>query len=153
MGSVALNGTSAASTVDIATGTMTLGSGDRLLDTAAVTVDGSLILGGDEEIGSLSGTGSVSVQLGTLTVNSGTFSGVISGTNSSYGLTKISDGTLTLSGSNTFIGSTQVSAGTLTLTGSLASETIDVAVGATFNDVDGGMTSSRRIDKQWHFQP
>ncbi|MEI8037534.1 MAG: autotransporter-associated beta strand repeat-containing protein [Verrucomicrobiota bacterium] len=142
-GSVALNGTSRAATVNIQTGTMTLGSLERLLDTSVVTVTGgaSLLLGGNEKIGTLNGGGEVSVQLGTLSVDNGTFSGVISGTDTAYGLTKLSGGTLTLSGANTYTGSTRVEAGTLTLTGSLASLVVNVFSGAILNDETSGLSS------------
>ena len=141
-GSVALNGTSSAATVNIQTGTMTLGSAERLLDTSVVTVSGGahLLLGGNEKIGTLNGGGEVSVQLGTLTVDDGTFSGVISGTNTAYGLTKVSGGTLTLSGASTYTGSTLVKAGTLTLTGSLASLVVNVFSGAILNDQTSGLS-------------
>jgi autotransporter-associated beta strand protein len=140
--SVALNGTSAAATFHVQTGTTTLGSAERLLDTTDLTVDsGALLkLGGNEKIGSLFGGGEVSVQLGTLSVDDGSFSGVISGTDTAYGLTKVSGGTLTLSGANTYTGSTLLKAGTLTLTGSLASLVVNVFSGATLNDVSSGLS-------------
>ncbi|MEI6604910.1 MAG: autotransporter-associated beta strand repeat-containing protein, partial [Verrucomicrobiota bacterium] len=147
-GSVALNGTSSAATVNIVTGTMTLGSAERLLDTSVVTVSSGaqLRLGGSEKIGTLNGGGGVSVQLGTLTVDAGTFSGVISGTNTAYGLTKVSGGTLTLSGANTYTGSTLVQAGTLTLTGSLASLVVNVFSGATLNDEASGLAAGTALN-------
>ncbi|MEI7956838.1 MAG: autotransporter-associated beta strand repeat-containing protein, partial [Verrucomicrobiota bacterium] len=147
-GSVALNGTSSAATVNIQTGTMTLGSAERLLDTSVVTVSSGahLLLGGNEKIGTLNGGGEVSVQLGTLTVNDGTFSGVISGTNTAYGLTKVSGGTLTLSGANTYTGSTLVEGGTLTLTGSLASLVVNVFSGTTLNDQASGLAAGAALN-------
>jgi len=138
-GAVAINGTTSAATIDIVTGTVTLGSGGRLTNTPTVTVDGNMDLGGNETIGSLLGTGGVSVQDGTLTSNSGTFSGVIFGTNSSYGLTKATSQTLTLSGDNTYVGPTHVTAGTLSLQGILESTSIIIDSGATFTDSDGGL--------------
>ncbi|MFA6289129.1 MAG: autotransporter domain-containing protein, partial [Opitutaceae bacterium] len=140
-GTVALNGTSSAATVNIETGTTTLGSAERLLDTSDVTVSSGakLVLGGSEKIGTLDGAGEVSVQLGTLTVDDGTFSGVISGTDGAFGLTKVSSGLLTLSGANTYVGTTQINAGTVDLTGSLVSPTVNVTSGTTLNDKSGGL--------------
>ncbi|MFA6289694.1 MAG: autotransporter-associated beta strand repeat-containing protein, partial [Opitutaceae bacterium] len=146
-GTVALNGTSSAATVNIETGTTTLGSAERLLDTSVVTVSSGakLALGGSEKIATLDGAGEVSVQLGTLTVDDGTFSGVISGTDDAFGLTKVSSGLLTLSGINTYVGTTQINAGTLTLTGSLASLTVNVASGAILNDEASGLASGATV--------
>jgi len=142
-GAVQLNGTSSAATVTIASGTTTLGSAERLLDTAAVTVNANLVLGGDEKIGQLFGASSGNVDLtqGTLTVDSGNFAGVLLSNNSSYGLTKVSSGTLTLSGASTYTGATNLNAGTITLTGSLASATVNVAANSILNDVNGGLAS------------
>jgi len=66
------------------------------------------------------GTGTVSTIFqaagGTLVIN-----GVISGSTSTFGLSKTGGGTLVLSGTNTYTGATTVSAGTLFVNGSLAS--------------------------------
>jgi autotransporter-associated beta strand protein len=133
-GAVALNGTSSAATVNIASGTTTLGSAERLLDTANVTVSGNMLLGGNEQVGTLSGAGVVDLSQGGLTVDSGNFSGILQSSNANYGLTKNTDGLLTLSGVNTYTGVTQINAGTVNLLGNLASTTINVAAGATLND-------------------
>ncbi len=141
-GSVALNGTSAASTVNVASGTLTLGAAERLADTAAVSLTGNLALGGDETIGSLSGAGGIALGAHTLTVSSGTYAGVASGTG---GLTKTGAGDLTLSGANTFTGATQIGAGTLNLTGSLASTSVNVASGATLDNANGGLAAGATL--------
>ncbi len=140
-GTVALNGTSAAATVNINSGTTTLGSAERLLNTAAVTIAGNsnLVLGGAEKIGQLLGAGNVDLSAGGLTVDSGNFSGVLLSSNASFGLTKVSSGALSLSGANTFTGLTQIDAGTVNLTGSLASTAVNVATGATLNNVNAGL--------------
>ncbi|MFT3991762.1 MAG: autotransporter-associated beta strand repeat-containing protein [Luteolibacter sp.] len=133
-GTVALNGTSSATTVNIQTGITTLGSAEKLADTANVTVSSgaTLALGGAEKIGALNGGGNVTNGT-SLTVDSGTFSGNISGAGS---LTKTSSGTLTLSGANTYTGATTVSAGILDIaTGaSLTSSGYTVASGATLRN-------------------
>ncbi len=85
-------------------------------DTSAVTVAGPATLdlhGFNETIGSLTGSGSVTLGSGTLTTGNSTattFSGMISGTG---GLTKVGTGTFTLTGTNTYSGTTTISAGTL----------------------------------------
>jgi autotransporter-associated beta strand protein len=150
-GTVQLNGTSSASTITIQTGTMTLGSGGEFLNLPAITDTGSLILGGDESISSLNGTGTLSVQLGTLTLENGLFSGTIFGTNPAFGITKDSTGTFQLTGTNTYVGPTQVNAGIFTLTGSLASQTIGVASGATFQALDTGLSNLAAVTNNGSF--
>jgi fibronectin-binding autotransporter adhesin len=141
-GTVALNGTTGAATINIVTGTMTLGSSGRLLSLPGVDISGgaSLVLGGNETIGVLSGAGGISLGTNQLSVNSGTFSGIISGSVSSE-LIKTSAGTLTLTGANTYLGITQVNAGTLTLDvgGSMLSTVVNIAAGATMQDLSGGL--------------
>lgn len=141
-GAVALNGTSAAATVDIASGTTTLGSAGRLLTTSAVTTTGNLVLGGNEQIGQLFGTGNVDLTAGGLTVDSGNFAGVLQSNNATFGLTKVSAGVLTLSGVNTYTGATQINAGMLSLTGSMASNTVNVAAGSTLDNLSGGLAAT-----------
>jgi fibronectin-binding autotransporter adhesin len=142
-GSVALNGTSAAEFFHVQTGTTTLGSAERLLDTTDLTIDplAILMLGGNEKIGSLFGGGNLQNAGFRLTLDDGAFAGVISG---GGGLTKRSAGTLTLTGANTYTGSTVVDAGTLTLSGagSLTSPSVNITAGATLNDLNGGLASN-----------
>ena len=145
-GTVALNGTSAAATFTIETGTTTLGSAERLLDTTDLTLsDGAtLVLGGNEKIGTLDGAGSLNNNGGRLTVDDGSFSGVISGTG---GLTKVSSGKLTLTGASTYTGSTLIDAGTVELSGSgsLVSDNVQIASGATLDDLNGGLSASAAV--------
>ena len=115
-----------ATTID-AGGTLKLDAdGMAIHDTSAVTVDGTLDLNNlSETIGSLAGTGSVTMGTATLTTggNDGitTFSGAISGT-ADVGLIKLGTGTMTLSGTNTFTGDIQLNVGTLQLAGGTAIE-------------------------------
>src|SRR5215475_3557332 len=75
----------------------------------------------NQTIGSLTGSGNVTLGVGTLTTgndNTNTaFSGVISGAG---GLTKIGNGTFSLTGINTYTGPTTVNGGTLAVNGSIA---------------------------------
>ncbi len=85
---------------------------------SAVTVNGSgQFIAGQEEFGSLAGSGNVSVS-GSLNPGadntSTTFSGVISGTGA---INKRGTGTLTLSGNNTLSGGMGITAGTLFVNG------------------------------------
>ena len=98
-----------------------------------------------EAIGSLAGSGFVTLGNGTLTVGDGTntsFGGVISGTG---GLIKQGTGTLTLSNTNSYEGATNITAGTLRVTanGGLGNVTggTKVASGATLA-LDGGVIYS-----------
>jgi autotransporter-associated beta strand protein len=143
-GNVALNGTSDAGTVNVQTGTLSLGSAERLADTANVTISSgaNLGLGGDEKIDQLNGAGSVALGAGKLTVNSGTFSGSIGGTGE---LSKTGSGTLALSGASTYSGATTVQAGTLDLSGSLASTSIGIQSGATLNNSNGGLAAGATV--------
>ena len=100
-------------------GTLTANGG--IGDSSAVTVSNgaTLNLSGSETIGSLTGSGDVTLGSSTLTAggdgSSTSFDGIVSGTG---GLTKAGSGTLTLTGTNSYTGTTTVSAGTLELNSS-----------------------------------
>ncbi len=79
--------------------TVSFSSGTGNVGTATLT---QVLLGGNASIG-----GS-----GDMTINA-----VVSSTSSSYGLTKVGAGTVTLTGSNTYAGSTTISGGTLAISG------------------------------------
>ena len=137
-GTVTLSGANTyTGTTTVSAGTLTLNGGSAIADAGAVTVNSgaTLTLSAGETIGSLTGSGSVTLGANTLTValssGSATFSGAIGGTG---GLTKTGTGTLTLSGTNTYSGATTVSGGGLTVSsGSAISNSSAVAVdsGAT----------------------
>lgn len=151
-GTVAINGTTAAETVTVETGTTTLGSAERLLDTATVQIDGgaTLVLGGDEKFGVLNGAGDLENNGGLVTVDSGSFSGEISGTG---GLDKVSAGTLQLTGANTYSGATNIDAGTMELSdaGSLLSDSITIDLDATLDNLNGGLDTAATVTNDGTF--
>jgi fibronectin-binding autotransporter adhesin len=108
----------------ITLGTLKLGGSERIVNTSALTVNGTFDLAGfSETVGSLAGNGSVtSSATGTLTLSFGgdntstLFSGVIgNGSATSVALTKTGTGIVTLSGTNTYTGTTTISAGEIEL--------------------------------------
>jgi autotransporter-associated beta strand protein len=113
--------------------------GEGIGNTSAVTINssGQLVMSGhNDTIGSLAGSGNVSLGDGTLTVganNSSTlFSGVISGTGS---LVKTGLATLTLTGANTYSGVTSNLNGTLLVNGTLNSTAVQVRPGSVLGGV------------------
>jgi len=129
-----LSGTAAATTVNVTTGTFSLGGNERLASGASVAVNSTLDLGGfSQTLGGLTGSGNVTNSIGgslTLNVGSGNnnFAGSITGAG---GLTKSGAGAVTLNGAQTFTGKTTVSAGTLIL-----------AAGATLNSTEINLGTS-----------
>ena len=103
------------------------------------------LAGFNASIGSLSGTGTVTLGSATLTLGgangSFTYAGVISG---SGGLTKTGTGTQTLGGANSFAGTTLVSAGTLALsaTGALAGPVTNNATLTNAGLISGALTNA-----------
>ncbi|HYE06979.1 MAG TPA: autotransporter-associated beta strand repeat-containing protein, partial [Planctomycetota bacterium] len=109
-------------TTTVTAGTLALGAADRLPATALTMASGATfdLAGFNETVGSLSGAGTVTLGIATLTTgdaSSTTFAGAIGG---SGGLTKQGAGTFTLSGANGFTGATTINAGTLLLAGGAA---------------------------------
>ena len=156
-GNASLNGTSNGTTLNLTSGTVTLGSAGRLAATTAVAVTGSaggaLALGGSETIGSLAGAANVTLGSSALTVGGNNQSTTYSGGLSGSGLfTKVGSGTLTLSGVNYNSGGTTVSAGRLvgttsSLQGAItnnAAVTFDQATSGTYS---GAMTGSGSLTK------
>ena len=85
------------------------------LNNQFVTVNGTLDLNNQNQSLALTGSGSVTLGSGTITINnmnSDSFAGIISGTG---GLIKTGTGTQTLSGGNSFTGKVQISQGTLSI--------------------------------------
>ncbi len=102
-------------TTTVNAGTISIGAADRIADTSNLNVVGGTfnLAGFNETLGSITGSGNITLGAGTLTTNSSsstTFSGLISGTG---GFTKVGLGSLTLSANNTYTGITTISAGTL----------------------------------------
>ncbi|KPG00475.1 hypothetical protein IP87_02650, partial [beta proteobacterium AAP121] len=116
-GNSRLEATSAATTVQVDSGTLTLAAADRLLalPTVEVASGATLALADDQRLGTLAGAGRVAVATHTLRSGVGgdsRFDGVIEG---SGNLVKQGTSVFTLGGGNTHSGNTVVEAGTLVL--------------------------------------
>ncbi|WP_165928780.1 autotransporter-associated beta strand repeat-containing protein [Iodobacter fluviatilis] len=151
-GKVALNGTSTAQTVNVASGTLTLGSAERLLNTSDVSVDGKLIMGGNETIGTLAGQASGLLDLNggklTLLQNKDTlFAGQINDAQTGKGSVVIQGtGTITLTGVNHYIGDTRIENGGITLDGTLASLNISVQKNGKLTNNQGGLADLAQLN-------
>lgn len=123
---------------------------ERVSNSSAVSVASGAVfqLGGAETVGSLAGSGTVAIGLNALSVGaagtSTTFDGSIQGDGGTF--TKVGAGRLTLTGNNSYNAATTVAGGTLALSGAgaIASTTIVVGSGATFDvsAVTGGYALS-----------
>ena len=141
-GTLAANGTIAAASIDVAEGaTLTTEDAERLNNGVALTNDGTVSLGGNETIGDLSGAGTITNNGNGLTVNQTSdtaFTGNITGAG---GLTKQGEAGLTLTNGSDFTGDANINAGTLTVSGVLATNTINVANGATLTTTAADLLS------------
>ncbi len=106
---------------NVSGGTLRLNATNRIANTSAVTVASGATFDMNnfsDTVGSLAGSGNVTLGSATLTAGgngtSTTYSGVVSGTG---GLTKAGAGVMTLSGANTYTGATRISGGTLRASG------------------------------------
>ncbi len=120
-GSTLLSGLSAASTVTVTDGVLVLGAGDRLSDTAAVTIlarlSGGLDIGAfDETVGSLIAGGMLNGS-GTLTASAYDLQGATINANLGAGILTQSAGTSLLNGTAA-AATVNITAGTLALGGS-----------------------------------
>lgn len=124
-GQVTLNGTVGAGTVNVALGsTLDLGAPELILDSATVTVNGTLNLnGGNETFATLLGSGTVKTNANQLTVtNAGGFTGTLDAPN-----TSLSGGSISVGGGTTTTDSTTVDDNlVVTGGGTLDSNTITV---------------------------
>jgi fibronectin-binding autotransporter adhesin len=124
-GTLTLTGTSSyTGATTVAAGTLQAGAVDTFAGASAFTIASGAVLdlnNGDQIIGSLAGSGNVTLGTATLTTGnddtSTSYSGAISGTGS---LVKIGSGTLTLSGTSSYTGGTMIDAGTLAVGNSSA---------------------------------
>lgn len=140
-GTVTLHGTSGAATVNVASGSiLNLEAAELLLDTAAVTVNGTLNLnGGNETIHTLLGNGVVNTNAYQLFVsNGGSFQGTLNATGTNLN-TGTGGGGLTLDGGSTNTLSTTVDNNlTVTNGASLSSTTINLTNSSTLTLSNGG---------------
>lgn len=129
-GTLILSGTntySGGTTISAGTLKGNIASGTDLSIAASATYDGD---NKARSVGDLNGGGNIFNTDG-LTVQSGTFGGVIDNSNTS--LTKTGAGTLTLSGTNTYTGMTTVRSGTLALGSDLTSNQLTLYGGTVFD--------------------
>ena len=106
-----------------------------------LNADGTVSLGGDETIGDLSGSGTIANNGNGLTINQTSdtaFTGTITGAG---GLTTQGEAGLTLTNGSDFTGDANINAGTLTVSGLLATNTINVANGATLTTTAADLLS------------
>ena len=123
-GTSVLSGTAATTTVAVMAGTLRLGASDRIADTAMLGVASGAtfdLASYNETVGTLAGSGTLSLGAGTLT-SGGTnadyaFSGNVTGAGD---LTKVGTGTFSLMGNEALTGRLNVNAGTLMLAGTTA---------------------------------
>lgn len=136
-------------------GTLRLNASNQIPDTSALTVNGTFNLNNfAEAIGSLAGSGSVTLGSGQLTTGasaSTTFSGAISGVGGS--LVKQGATTFILTGTNSYSGGTTVSAGTLqgnssSLQGNILNNAALVFDQATTGTYAGVLTGNGTLTKQ-----
>lgn len=136
----------------ITAGRLAAAGGSAIPNGGTLTVEenGTLQLDSDETIGSLAGSGTISLGGSRLTLGENgvdtEFSGSIGGTG---GLTKQAECTFTLSGANTYSGATSVDAGTLLLTGTAPGSDVTVASGARL----GGATTIKSLHNSGTFTP
>lgn len=153
-GTLALQSAFAASSLTVdAAASLTTSANEQLANTATLTANGNVSLGGAETIGTLTGAGTVdaagnltvstlngSAQINaganTVTAKDGTFGGSINGNGN---LVKNSSGTLSLTAANSYTGTTQVNSGTLALSGTLQSTAVNVANGAALTSTGGNL--------------
>ena len=116
---------------------------DRISDSSALTVDGNLSLGGSETVLNLSGaaTGTIENNGNNLTVNQTSDQGFSGNLTGSGGLAKQGEANLTLGNGSDFTGAANVQDGTLTISDALATNTINVANGATLTTTAADLLS------------
>jgi hypothetical protein len=112
-GTTLLSGTSGAANVNVSGGLLSLVSGNRLADAAAVAVSsGELAVGANDTVGSLSTTGGTVSGAGTLTAATYALNGGTVSVNLGAGTVNSSSGTTSLSGTSA-AANVNVSGGTL----------------------------------------
>lgn len=127
-------------------GTLTASGGNSIGDTAAITVGGAgtLALANNETIGSLTGSGVLSLGANTLTTGGNNTSTAWSGSSSGTGgLTKTGTGTFTVNANLGYSGLTTVNQGTMVINGTVA-DSVLVAAGATLRgnaSINGNLTN------------
>ncbi len=142
-GTLTLGGSNASATTTVTTGTLNFTASGSLLSGSDLNANGGTsdfsTYNGSPTLGNLSGGGSVAIDFNTLTVSTGTYSGVMSGSGGS--LIKQGAGIFTMQGANTYDTDTTINNGTLTLSGA-GSLVSPVNVNSATSILNIGVTTS-----------
>lgn len=111
-----------------ASATLETTGGEQIQQPSALTLDGTLVLGGDEILVGLNGAGTGAVSLGANTLSLGTTGGIFRGAINGTGGIRVFGGNQVLQGNNTFTGTAEISAGQLTLNGGGTLDTTDIRI-------------------------
>lgn len=141
-GTTTVTGTIASTNVTVASGELSLDSGEGLTTTTDLTVNGGLVdVNINEAIATLNGAGGTvdvdaanTLTLGEATLDTASYAGNLTGAGD---LIKLGTSTQVFSGANGLTGTVDVNDGTLRITGTIAATDLETAAAGTL-ETDGG---------------